>query len=323
MHTERTLQSLEKIRDKKTLWQDAFVQQFMPLTMLCIFLIVLFSAFCKAHAEENVVRIGKIICAFPEKIGQGDVFLLKVKGVGGEKISSVKGEFLNRRLHFFKTSEGEYRSLIFTCLFDEPGTAALNLEIMQEGKVYHIRERVEVIEKDFGTERLRLPPSKVTLSKKAILQVRKDKRALDKIWQKITPTRYWRGSFMLPTKGRIGSPFGIRRIINEKPRSPHTGVDIIAPHGAKVFASNHGEVVFIGDLFFSGKSLVIDHGMGLYTMYFHLSKILVKVGEKVRKGQVVGLVGSTGRAMGSHLHFGARLQQATVNPHSLFLLPKE
>jgi murein DD-endopeptidase MepM/ murein hydrolase activator NlpD len=119
----------------------------------------------------------------------------------------------------------------------------------------------------------------------------------------------------------MAGTFGLKRTINGQPRNPHSGEDIYAPEGTTVATSNDGIVTLIGDFFFSGKSIVIDHGLGLYTMYFHLSEVRVGQGEKVSKGQTIGLVGATGRATGPHLHWGARLNGARVNPFSLVKIP--
>jgi murein DD-endopeptidase MepM/ murein hydrolase activator NlpD len=121
----------------------------------------------------------------------------------------------------------------------------------------------------------------------------------------------------MPTEGSVQYTFGRRRVINGQPRNPHTGEDISAPQGAPVAAINYGTVRLVADQFFSGKSVVIDHGLGLYSMYFHLSEIAVRVGDLVAKSQVIGAVGATGRASGPHLHWGVRLNGARVNPLSL------
>ncbi len=122
---------------------------------------------------------------------------------------------------------------------------------------------------------------------------------------------------MAPVPGAITSPFGRRRVINGSPRSPHTGVDLRAAAGAEIIATNHARVVLVDDFYFGGKSVVLDHGGGLYTMYFHLSDFRVKEGSRVRKGGVVGLAGMTGRVTGPHLHWGARLNGARVDPFEL------
>ena len=118
-----------------------------------------------------------------------------------------------------------------------------------------------------------------------------------------------------------GSPraagFGLKRIINDEPRAPHTGADFSAPAGAPVLAVNAGTVVLAEEHFFAGNSLVLDHGEGLFTMYFHLQESVVRPGQRVRAGEMLGRVGSTGRATGPHLHWGARLFGARIDPEEL------
>jgi murein DD-endopeptidase MepM/ murein hydrolase activator NlpD len=106
-------------------------------------------------------------------------------------------------------------------------------------------------------------------------------------------------------------------VINGQSRRPHSGEDISAPLGTPVLAINEGTVQLVADHFFSGKSIVVDHGLGLYSMYFHLSSVVVQAGERVAKAQVIGAVGASGRASGPHLHWGVRLNGARVNPLSL------
>ncbi|HZX49401.1 MAG TPA: M23 family metallopeptidase, partial [Nitrospirota bacterium] len=128
------------------------------------------------------------------------------------------------------------------------------------------------------------------------------------------------GNFIQPVAGDMSDNFGLRRIINGEQKSPHTGVDVDAPEGAPVQASNSGRAIFTDDQFFSGKTLIIDHGLGLFTMYFHLSEILVTDGANVIKGDIVASVGKTGRATGPHLHWGVRLNGARINPLALINL---
>ena len=113
------------------------------------------------------------------------------------------------------------------------------------------------------------------------------------------------------------SPFGCRCIINDMERSPHSGVDLKASEGTPVKATNRGIVVLVADHFFSGLSVVIDHGGGMQSMYFHLSEVLVQAGELLEKGTIIGLSGSSGRVTGPHLHFGIRLNGGRVNPIKL------
>ena len=115
--------------------------------------------------------------------------------------------------------------------------------------------------------------------------------------------------------------FGSMRIMNGQARNPHNGEDIGAPLGTAVAATNDGVVRLIVDHIFSGKGVFLDHGLGFYSMYFHLSEVLVKDGDHVKAGQIVGKVGATGRATGPHLHWGVKLNGARVNPYALLDLP--
>ncbi|WP_353661430.1 M23 family metallopeptidase [Hydrogenimonas sp. SS33] len=123
--------------------------------------------------------------------------------------------------------------------------------------------------------------------------------------------------FIWPVKGVVSSAFGLRRFFNGKPRAPHRGLDIAASEGMPVRAASAGRVVEAGDFFFSGNLVFIEHGQGLTSLYAHMSRIVVRPGDKVAKGQVIGYVGHTGRATGPHLHFGVLIDGAYVDPAAL------
>jgi len=125
-------------------------------------------------------------------------------------------------------------------------------------------------------------------------------------------------TFRAPARGRISSVFGLRRFFNDEPRQPHSGIDIAAPLGAPVVAPFAGTVIEIGEYFFNGKTVFIDHGQGLVSMFNHLSRILVTRGTRVRQGQKIGEVGKTGRVTGPHLHWTVSLNDSRVDP-TLFL----
>jgi murein DD-endopeptidase MepM/ murein hydrolase activator NlpD len=130
----------------------------------------------------------------------------------------------------------------------------------------------------------------------------------------------WQGSWIRPVSGGIVSPFGRRTIINDLERSTHSGVDLKAAEGTPIKAANGGRVVLVADHFFGGLSVVIDHGGGIHSMYFHLSEVSAKAGQIVEKGELIGLSGSSGRATGPHLHFGIRLHGDRVSPLRLIEL---
>jgi murein DD-endopeptidase MepM/ murein hydrolase activator NlpD len=163
---------------------------------------------------------------------------------------------------------------------------------------------------------------KVNLSSEDLARARRESAAVGKLWSRRTPAR-----FTLPLAPPLadlpaGGRFGSRRFFNGQPRSPHTGADYAATAGTPVRAVADGTVVLSADHFFSGNSIFIDHGDGLISMSFHLSRRDVQVGDEVHRGQVIGTVGATGRATGPHLHFGLRWRGARVDP-ALLLAPPE
>jgi len=128
-------------------------------------------------------------------------------------------------------------------------------------------------------------------------------------------------SFLLPTQGPISSPFGLKRFFNEQARRPHSGIDIAAPRGSNIIAPADGEIVLTGNFFFNGNSIFIDHGQGLITMYCHMDQLDSKEGDKVKAGDIIGKVGSTGRATGPHLHWTVSLNNSRIEPLLLLTPP--
>jgi murein DD-endopeptidase MepM/ murein hydrolase activator NlpD len=129
--------------------------------------------------------------------------------------------------------------------------------------------------------------------------------------------------FLLPTEGPISSPFGLKRFFNEQPRRPHSGIDIAAPRGSDIIAPADGEIILTGDFFFNGNSIFIDHGQGLITLYCHMDQLESKIGDKVKAGDVIGKVGSTGRATGPHLHWTVSLNNSRIEPLLFLAQPNE
>ncbi len=161
--------------------------------------------------------------------------------------------------------------------------------------------------------------NKVTPSKKDEAEIARERKDVGSaLTSSKNPRHDWKKGFILPIEGKISGHFGNQRIFNGVPKNPHTGTDIAAKEGTPVKAAGDGVVVLAGgDYFYSGNMVILDHGDGLQTIYAHLKKATVQVGDEVKQGDVIGLVGKTGRATGAHLHFGASLNNVRFRPHSL------
>jgi murein DD-endopeptidase MepM/ murein hydrolase activator NlpD len=253
----------------------------------------------------------------PVNVKQGDVFFFSIQAVPGAK--AVQGRFHGRTVPFFKTENREqFGALIGIDLADLPSKEDLLVEISTEaGSVERRHYAVQISPVHFATQELTVPKTYVDLNEETAKRAEEEQEKILQSLGKVTPQRFWEGRFVIPVEGKIAGSFGLRRFMNGQARSPHSGEDINAPKGTEVHAMNEGVVALVGDFFFSGKSLILDHGLGLYSMYFHLDEVDVAEGAKVRKGEVVGKVGATGRATGPHLHWGARINGARVNPLSI------
>jgi len=254
---------------------------------------------------------------------QGQVLVVKVKGE--EQATEVKGTFLNRTIPFFREFRaGEpagYIGLLGIDMQDEPGTYELSVEVKQGEQAKQLSFNVQVAKEKFAVEHLKLPKDKVDLDEKSTARWKAEQQLVREALAENSRLKLWRSNFVEPVSGKRTGIFGSVRIMNGQARNPHNGEDIGAPMGADVAATNDGIVRITVDHIFSGKGVFVDHGLGFYTMYFHLSEILVKDGDLVTAGQIIGKVGATGRATGPHLHWGVKLNGARVNPYALLDLP--
>jgi murein DD-endopeptidase MepM/ murein hydrolase activator NlpD len=173
---------------------------------------------------------------------------------------------------------------------------------------------VHVIAGKFATENLRVDNKFVEPDAEQLARVKSEQQKLREIYATVSPQKLWQGRFRMPLDGVTkGANFGRRRVLNGQSRSPHSGVDLPATTGTPVHAAQTGRVVLAESLFVAGNTVIIDHGLGIYTLYCHLSEIDAKVGDKITVGALLGKVGATGRVTGPHLHWGLSVDQARVN----------
>ncbi len=182
---------------------------------------------------------------------------------------------------------------------------------------------LQIRPKEFPVKKLWVEEKFVTPPKSADERIRREANLLRSIYDIYTPDWIGDGSFIVPSVGEAAPNFGEKRYFNNKPRSSHSGVDISTPFGYPVKSSNSGRVALACDLYFAGKTVIIDHGLGVFSLYCHFSKITTKRGKMVAKGDIIGEIGSTGRVTGPHLHWGVKIRGKRVDPFSLLFLNLE
>jgi murein DD-endopeptidase MepM/ murein hydrolase activator NlpD len=253
----------------------------------------------------------------------GEVILVVIRDIGGIERADVS--FLNKICTLGPLGNSQ-KSIAFVGLDLNlaPGKYPLIISFKRKGRPpEEIRKEILVASKEFPAKKLRVKPDYVTPPPDVQERIARESRLLEEVYGLPSPRWLGGGNFVIPNPGRASPNFGERRIYNNTPRSSHSGIDISAPMGSRVRASNSGKVVLASDLYFSGKTVIIDHGLGVFSYYCHLSKFSAKREDTVNRGDVVGLVGSTGRSTGPHLHWGFRVSGCRVDPFSILGLPLE
>jgi hypothetical protein len=247
--------------------------------------------------------------------------LLLVEMRSSHPLSEVKGKWTDKDIPFWPSDAAlpkgtfEWQGLLGVDLEQAAGEYKLSVtEKPAVGDSVSCDRSITVRAGKFATERLKVAPNFVEPNPEQLAKAQEDWKKLREIFATVTPEKLWTGRFRVPLDGvKTGGNFGKRRVLNGKASSPHTGVDFPAPTGTPVHAAQSGRVVLAEPLYFSGNTVVVDHGWGVYTLYGHFSEIDVKAGDVVTAGAVIGKVGATGRATGPHLHWGLTVDRARVN----------
>lgn len=203
----------------------------------------------------------------------------------------------------------------------EPGVYKITAVLLfADNTTTQAQKEILVTAKEFPVKRLWVNQKYVTPPASVQDRIRTDAELMRSIYNIYTLAWMGDGPFIIPSQGKISPNFGERRFFNNQPRSRHSGVDISSPFGADVKAANRGRIVLASDLYFAGKTVIIDHGLGVFSLYCHFSKFRCRRGEIKEKGEVIGEIGATGRVTGPHLHWSVRIRNSRVDPLALMNL---
>ena len=244
----------------------------------------------------------------------GELVVLSIALAG--PADHVRVHAFQRDVPAFRVDDRAWRALIGIDLDVRPGTYPVTVTAGPAHTAYDL-----VVEpRAFRTRRLTVNEAFVTPPASEQTRIAEEAALLAHVWKSPAGERLWTGEFVRPVPGAANSAFGTRSVFNGKPRNAHGGADFLSPSGTPVQAPNKGRVAVARALYFSGNTVVIDHGLGLFSMLAHLSTIDVHEGDVVTAGQAVGQVGATGRVTGPHLHWAVRASDARIDPLSLLAL---
>jgi murein DD-endopeptidase MepM/ murein hydrolase activator NlpD len=234
-----------------------------------------------------------------------------------EGVKAVAVVWSGRKIPAFRAGE-VWTTVAGVDLDTKPGEHQADvLFTMADGRVDKREAVIKVIQKKYPTTKLTVDEKYVELSKADLARANSETKETEAIYASVTNEMLWTTPFTVPIAGESGTNFGHRRVFNGQPRAPHAGADLKATTGTPIHSTNRGRVVLAKNLFFTGNTVILDHGLGIYSLYAHLSRIDVAVGTIVTNGQLIGLAGATGRVTGPHLHWGMRVQGARVDPFTL------
>lgn len=252
----------------------------------------------------------------PEQPSPGELFLVTVDEA--TTVTGVRAEFGDREFQLWPNGPDGWQGLVAVDRDRLPGLAPLVLTRESgKGRRTFAEATVTIAPREYPEQQLTVKKGMVDLSPEDQARAARENRLIRKTLGRTAPDRLWRSPFAMPLEGPITSTFGVRRVYNSSPRGYHSGLDVAAPRGTPVLAAAEGTVVLVGEFFYTGRTVFVDHGLGLYTAYFHLDAVGVTDGQTLGAGDEIGRVGSTGRSTGPHLHWGVYLSGRKTDPLTL------
>jgi murein DD-endopeptidase MepM/ murein hydrolase activator NlpD len=246
--------------------------------------------------------------------------LVVVTLIPGPEAADVKVTVFGRSVLAFSIGADRWQALVGIDLDQPPGTYSITADARQRSELITGTQPLVVRPKTFATRTLRVAPEFVAPPPSLQERIDRETALLRQVYSRSAPERLWQAPFTRPVPQPTNSRFGTRSVFNGQPRSPHAGTDFLSGAGTPVKAPNAGRIAVARDLFFSGNTVIIDHGLGVFSVLAHLSRIDVSEGDLLEGGQIVGLVGATGRVTGAHLHWAVRVGGARVDPLSFLQL---
>jgi murein DD-endopeptidase MepM/ murein hydrolase activator NlpD len=243
------------------------------------------------------------------------------------KLESLSGAWMGHKIFFsFDPASHSWYALFGTGLNRAPGKYPLVLEgrtdpgTTDPGTTVSFQQELEVASQPYPQVELKVQHKFTAPSRRLLRRIRKEEILKHRVFGESSEAQLWRGPFLSPVREPVTEQFGVRRIFNGELKTEHLGLDFHAARGTRVQAANSGRVILARHLFFEGNCVIVDHGEGLMTLYMHLSKFKVRKGQRVRRGQLLGLSGATGRATGPHLHLAVRWEGVYLDPAKLLKL---
>lgn len=257
----------------------------------------------KLFFEENTI-----------KNAQTALLKLQAKDISNAKLTLLDKETLN--LNFRKNSfkKNEFYALIPISYYKKPKKYKVIISYFKNDKKYFKSIKLNVIDGAYKSETITVSKSKFKPNKQRIKRTKQEYKDAMSVYRSVSEKILWDEDFIYPMNSKITSAFGTKRVYNNQLKSYHSGTDFRAKVGTPIIASNSGIVRIAQNRFYAGNSIVIDHGHGVYSCYYHLSKMNFKVGDFIKKGEIIGLSGATGRITGPHLHYAFRINGIQVDP---------
>jgi murein DD-endopeptidase MepM/ murein hydrolase activator NlpD len=239
--------------------------------------------------------------------------------INEKNISDVKLTFKDLNLPFYKNKlkKDYFYALVPISYYQKIGNYKVIISYLKNNKREFTSAEIRITDGKYKSEKIKVQGSKVNLNKRDKTRTQNEYKEAMKIYRTKTQKMLWSDDFIMPMNSRVTSAFGTKRVYNNQLKSFHSGIDFKAKIGTEIVASNDGIVRLAKNRFYAGNSVIVDHGQGIYTCYYHLSKIMVKENQRIKKGELLGLSGDTGRITGPHLHFATRVNGYLVEPKNL------